>query len=248
MLVDVVPQFGIDLLEAIHDGVALALGEVQRLACLVREERILLDLLPQHGTPNEIGVEEQPVSIGTSVFEHIDRSRLTGRKADDGTLAVIVGLTTVGNIAAFRLFQEQRIYAVVDSEVLGPLGSLRQVYHRHHRVQCLQSVNLVVLVYTIQFYPLFHIAKFNRYGKYTIIIRHFRASAVVSMIRVQLSVIGIQDFVREAPNHLYIINIELREKQSRERKSAVRVETSVNRIQEVPYPSTNFVTEKKSKT
>ena len=137
VLIDGVLQLLLDAVQQVADDALLTLREVQGLALVVVEERVVVDALGQRRAIDQVRMEQQsargwhwlrvPLTLSLSVTTRAFLSKLrwlsllrpfhfdhlSGLETHDGSLLVVVLLTSVAYRAALALLQEQGIEAVV---------------------------------------------------------------------------------------------------------------------------------------
>ena len=103
-------------------------------------------------------MKEQAESVGLIVGSVLYMYNLSGRKARNRALLIVVGHAAVGYVAAVSLLQEQGVNAVIVRHLLRKclLVGLLQVYHCHERMLRLKAHRLVVFVDGVEFYQVFH--------------------------------------------------------------------------------------------
>ena len=133
-----------DSRQAVDEGRALALGEVQRFVDLVGEEGVLADMAPEVGAADQIGVEAERIALGLELLACIlDADDLPGGEADDRSLLIIVALAAVDQVAILLILEEYHVEAERMPHVAHGT-SLRKVDHAHQRMQRLHAEPVVV--------------------------------------------------------------------------------------------------------
>ena len=148
VLIDGVLQLLLDAVEQVADDALLTLREVQGLALVVVEERIVVDALGQRCAVDQIRMEQQSARGRHGLLlVPFHLNHLSWHEAHDGSLLVVVLLASVADRTALALLQEQCIEAVVQPRVVHRHGRLRRMVHDgHQRVQRFPSVQLVVRI------------------------------------------------------------------------------------------------------
>ena len=140
-------QLLLDAVEQVADDALLTLREVQGLALVVVEERVVIDAASQLRAEEQVRMEQQSARGWHGLrLVPFHLYHLSWLEAYDGSFLVVVLLASVADGAALALLQEQRIEAVVQPRVVHVNQRLRVVHHRHQRVQRLPSVQFVVRI------------------------------------------------------------------------------------------------------
>ena len=148
-LVDGPLDFRRYLVKTAAEQCLLLVAEMQCLSRRVVEKRIVLDALPQRRAPYKVGMEKQSASFRFESRLHIDFDHLPRSETCDRAFLIVVGLATVADVAAARLFQKQSIYAVVHCEMRGKTCGVGKVDNSHQRMACFQAEQTVVTVYRV---------------------------------------------------------------------------------------------------
>ena len=155
MLVDSVLQLLLNHCQNAAENLNLTYGKVQRLVARIREKLVARHLPPQLRTCQKIRVKDQCRPLWENhVGVRLNENLLARRERSDGHLVEVVFGTAVREFAAFVLFQEQRVHAIVNQTFVDRL-LLFTAHHAHQRVQSLKAVKIVELLNCIEMY-LFH--------------------------------------------------------------------------------------------
>ena len=119
---------------------------MQGFVGLVGKELIVPDLLPERRAPDQIGMEQQALRGGRLHSRGVVQTDdLAGSERYDRALLIVVPAASVGQFAAYFLFEEQGVEPDVHLVGNQLLGSV-QIDDSDQRVPGLDAEQLVVLV------------------------------------------------------------------------------------------------------
>ena len=186
MFVDGVIQLREDVLQAVHHHVPLLLREVQGFAHLVGEERVTADIASERRSAQQVGMEQQGPAfglIGLAVVLVADD--LPRGQEHERSLLIVVVIASVAQVAAFHLFEVDRVKPV-DLPFVTGRTALREVDDADQRVQRLDAARFVVLEDVVVFDDVAHIPDgFVRHKVITFFLvpNPFRAESVIMVRR-----------------------------------------------------------------
>lgn len=109
VLVDRMFQFRCDLVQTVGDDPTFLQRQMQGLVGLVGKELIVPDLLPERRAPDQIGMEQQALRGGRLHSRGVVQTDdLAGSERYDRALLIVVPAASVGQFAAYFLFEEPR--------------------------------------------------------------------------------------------------------------------------------------------
>ena len=139
-------QFRCDLVQTVGDDPTFLQRQMQGLVGLVGKELIVPDLLPERRAPDQIGMEQQALRGGRLHSRGVVQTDdLAGSERYDRALLIVVPAASVGQFAAYFLFEEQGVEPDVHLVGNQLLGSV-QIDDSDQRVPGLDAEQLVVLV------------------------------------------------------------------------------------------------------
>ena len=105
VLVDGMFQFDGDFLQAVHHSLPFFFGNVECFVGFVGEEGVFFYFLSERSATYKVGMKKNTMRVGLDIWQHFQVGDLSGSKTDDGSVLVVVILSSVFNITTFYIFQ-----------------------------------------------------------------------------------------------------------------------------------------------
>ena len=151
MLVYRTADFHPYFVEAVLEKMFLVFGKMEGFGRIVREEGISADIFSQGSPSDKVWMEDQTEYIRFCYVRiTVYCYYLTRGETGYSAFLIVVWLSTVSYVPAFDLFQEQCVDTIVNGTFERQvLSGLVQIHRCDKGVEGLQSVEFVVLVYSV---------------------------------------------------------------------------------------------------
>ena len=80
-------------------------GNVECFVGFVGEEGVFFYFLSECSAAYKVGMKKNTMRVGLDIWQHFQVGDLSGSKTDDGSVLVVVILSSVFNITTFYIFQ-----------------------------------------------------------------------------------------------------------------------------------------------
>lgn len=150
-------EFHFEHPHAAHYNLPLLFRKMQGLIDLIREKGITLNGPAQRSILQQVRMKQYPyrIQLHTPILRSNLR-RLSGSETDYRSLLIIVIRASVLDVTLLFHFQIKRINAIMPMRIVDKLCRTVQVGHTDLRMQCLQSVQLIILCHAVQINLLIH--------------------------------------------------------------------------------------------
>lgn len=117
-------ELGVDVGEAVDHDASLALGELEGFADVVVEVVEHVEVAPQSGVDDELGVEGEHPSLGCNGGVEVHGDDLAGLEREDGACSVTHPGSVLDELAEVDVHEDDAVHAEVGGDEEGEVGLL----------------------------------------------------------------------------------------------------------------------------